>query len=315
MLLPPTDAVFGRATAPQSHWLYVSDLWRTAKRAATPYADPMPAAEGQEHGVCLVELRTGRRDKQQRTVGAMSMVLPSLHPSGERVRWYRDGDPAHVAGVDLTRAVGTLAAAALLVRHYPAAGKRHEAALVLGGFLARAGWSEQRIAAFASAVARIAHDDEWEERAHSAQGAVAAMQAGTDVAGMPRMREVWGQRIADSIAPWLGIETTSITPAASLDARISEQIAELARMSSIDYDRARHDAAKKLKIRTLTLDDEVEKARAEREREAAEVPPPDIGELAALSSEIIACENVLRCLRRTLAATSQARVRTPSYCI
>ena len=35
LLLPPTDAVFlRRATAPQSHWLYVSDLWRTAKRAA-----------------------------------------------------------------------------------------------------------------------------------------------------------------------------------------------------------------------------------------------------------------------------------------
>lgn len=292
LLLPPTDAVFGRATAPQSHWLYVSDVWRTSKRAATPYADPMPATEEQEHGVCLVELRTGRRDKQQRPVGALSMVPPSLHPSGERVRWYRDGEPAHVAGVDLTRAVGTLAAAALLVRHYPAAGKRHEAALVLGGFLARAGWSEQRIAPFAGAVAQAAHDDEWEERAHSAQGAVAAMQAGTDVAGMPRMREVWGQRIADSIAPWLGIETTSITPAASLDARISEQIAELARLSSIDYDRARDDAAKKLKIRKSTLDSEVERRRAEQAREAADVPPPDIGELAALSSEIIACEDV-----------------------
>ena len=293
LFLPATEAVFGRASSPGSHWLYVSDLWRTAKRASTLYADPMPAAEGQEQRACLVELRTGRVDKRQRPVGAISMLPPSLHPSGEQVRWERDGEPARVDGRELTRAAGILSAATLLVRHYPPEGRRHEAALVLGGWLARAGWSEQDIAAFASAVAQTAQDAESEERARSAAGAVQAMQAGTDVAGMPRLREVWGERIADAIAPWLGIEVMCIAPTASLDQRIAGRIAELARLSNVDYDRARDDAAKQLRIRKSTLDAEVERQRADQTRQAAQRPAPDLGELAALSAEIIASEDVL----------------------
>ena len=78
-----------------------------------------------------------------------------------------------------------------------------------------------------------------------------------------------------------------------LDQRIGEQIAELARLSNIDYDRSRDQAAKRLRIRKSTLDAEVAARRAEQARQAAEPPPPDLGELAALSAEIIACEDVL----------------------
>jgi hypothetical protein len=66
------------------------------------------------------------------------MFPPSKHLSGERVTWDADGEPAQMAGAELKRCVGTLAAAALLARHYPPEGRRHQAALVLGGLLARA---------------------------------------------------------------------------------------------------------------------------------------------------------------------------------
>jgi hypothetical protein len=292
LLLPATETVFGRASSPSSHCLYRSNLWQRAKTAARKFQDPVRASgEGQEHGICLVELRVGRVDKNQNPVGVMSMVPPSMHPSGERVCWERDGEPTQVDGVELEATVSSLAAAALLVRHYPATGRRHDAALVLGGFLARAGWNEDRIARFAEAVARAAQDDEWQERVNTAKGAVGAMQAGTEVAGLPRLREVFGDAVADTAAKWLGVQPSAA--AMSQDERIRKQIAELARLNKIDYDRNRDDAAKQLRVRKATLDEEVEKQRAEHARQATAAPPPNLGELAALSAEIIACEDVL----------------------
>ena len=291
-LLPGTEVVFGRQSSPASHWLYQSNLWRTAKTAALKFDDPVSAsAESAEHGVCLIELRVGRIDTQQNPIGVMSMVPPSIHPSGERVRWDRDGEPAQIDSSDLTRAVSTLAAAALLVRHYPPTGRRHDAALVLGGFLARAGWDAERIARFVEAVARGAQDDECQERVNTAKSAVGAMQSGTDVPGMPRLREVFGDAVAGTLAKWLEVQASSV--GTNQDERIRNQIAELARLSNIDYDRVRDDAAKKLKIRKSTLDSEVEKQRKQQACETTQEPTPDLGELAALSAEIIASEDVL----------------------
>jgi Bifunctional DNA primase/polymerase, N-terminal len=43
VFLPDTGAVFGRRSAPQSHWLYYSDLCETTPRAAICYDDPSDA--------------------------------------------------------------------------------------------------------------------------------------------------------------------------------------------------------------------------------------------------------------------------------
>ena len=60
--LPETGAIFGRASTPDAHWLYYSDLWETAATAVTEFDDPIIPAEGSagEHGVRMIELRTGR---------------------------------------------------------------------------------------------------------------------------------------------------------------------------------------------------------------------------------------------------------------
>src|SRR5262245_53290533 len=94
--LPPTDAIFGRKSSPRSHWLYKSDLWKSAKQVMTPYDDPIAPekkAPG-EHGVRMIEIRIGGVDKKGNVKGALSMFPPSVHPdSGERVQWDCDGEP------------------------------------------------------------------------------------------------------------------------------------------------------------------------------------------------------------------------------
>jgi Bifunctional DNA primase/polymerase, N-terminal len=135
--LPPTDAIFGRRSKPCSHQLYVSDLHVTEKHAAIQfreYQDGKP-------GPVIVELRIGADGK-----GATTVLPPSMHVTGEMVQWELDGNPAHVGGGDLKRAVLKLAVACLLTPHYPGAGSRHEGALVLGGVLARAGWQPDDMA-------------------------------------------------------------------------------------------------------------------------------------------------------------------------
>jgi hypothetical protein len=57
-----------------------------------------------------------------------------------------------------------VAAVAILARHWPAEGSRHDAANALCGALARAEWDAEDIDTFVSLVARLASDEEWRER-------------------------------------------------------------------------------------------------------------------------------------------------------
>jgi len=122
----------GRASSPDSHWWYV--------------------CRGAEHrtfkdigGEMILELRS---------TGHHTLVWPSVHPSGEEIRWSEGGLEALEIGVeDLTRACRELASAGLIARHLPPAkdqqngsgGGRHDIALALAGFLLRRGLDDGTI--------------------------------------------------------------------------------------------------------------------------------------------------------------------------
>jgi hypothetical protein len=104
-LLLETGLIRGRESAPGSGYLYIA-TGENAKYVET--RDPILSRN--ERNV-LVELRTSSESKAHMTV-----VPPSVHPSGELYVWDKFGDPAHVSGEELTRLVYLLAAACLLVR-------------------------------------------------------------------------------------------------------------------------------------------------------------------------------------------------------
>jgi Bifunctional DNA primase/polymerase, N-terminal len=185
--LPPTAAVFGRRSRPCGHQLYITDLCQTEAKAVLAF----------EH---IVELRTGGNGK-----GATTVFPPSMHASGEMVEWISDGEPARVTGAELKQAVRQLAVACLLQQNYPGNGKRHEAALVLGGVLARAGWQPDNIHHVAEVVARAAGDDDVRDRAETAVSAVDLKANGGNVPGLARLGEVWGQTVASTLGKWLDI--------------------------------------------------------------------------------------------------------------
>jgi hypothetical protein len=187
--LPPTAAIFGRRSKPCSHQLYIADLCKTEPRAAIRF---------ENGGGVIVELRIGGANK-----GAVTVFPPSMHITGEMVQWVNDGEPAQVAGDVLLRSVTQLAIACVLKQAYPGQGLRHDAALALGGVLARSRWKADEIAHLAAVVARAADDDEIEDRSTAAASAVEAKANGEAIYGLTRFTELWGEDAAKSLRKWL----------------------------------------------------------------------------------------------------------------
>src|SRR5262249_31652606 len=140
--------------------------------------------------------------------GAQTVFPGSIHEEGEPITWEENGEPASVDGDDLTHRIHELAAYALMARYWPAPGlkARHKAALIIGGFLARAGKSAPDNKATAEAIARAENDPEWRTRREAAEDAATAYHAGEHTFGFPAMRKQFGDEVANQIAEWLGYE-------------------------------------------------------------------------------------------------------------
>lgn len=203
--LPPTEASFGRRSTPRSHRLYRTALGETEERATLTFKDP-------ETGAMLVEVRIGG-------AAAAQTVFPgSVHPSGEAIEWADAGCPREIKGEALKQSVSTLAALSLLIRHWPAQGSRHEAALVLGGFFARCGGTfATRAADLVELIAEEAGDEELRDRRRAAQDAVAEHERGGHAYGLRKLKEVFGEKSASAVADWLGY-VSEADPGVSEDA-------------------------------------------------------------------------------------------------
>jgi len=217
-ILPRTGAIFGRASSRAAHRLYYTDLSINADKAVLVFKDPTTGGN-------VLELRIGGDS------GAQTVFPGSIHEEGEPIAWEENGEPASVDGDDLARRVHDLAAYALIARYWPAPGlkARHNAALIVGGFLARAGKSRPDIKVAAEAIARAANDNEWRNRREAAEDAATAYHTGKHTFGFPAMRKQFGRDVADQIAEWLGYEyfgerQDEPAPGTASDARPAERL-------------------------------------------------------------------------------------------
>jgi len=100
--------------------------------------------------------------------------------------------------------VTRIAVGTLLIRGWPSK-EGHDAALRVGGFLARFGWSADDIAHFVHAVAYEAGDPHARDHARTARDAADAHARGERVYGFPALQEFFGEKQANLIARWLGV--------------------------------------------------------------------------------------------------------------
>lgn len=199
-LLPETDAMFGRKSKPQSHYLYKSDAYEKYPQAALQFRDPVSKE-------MLVELRLGGGGKAAQT------VFPySTHESGEPIEWDFLGEEAaaEVEGHALKQSVAKLAAASVLKRNWPRTGSRHQAQLALGNWLIRRGeWSEHDTIDFLCAIA-----GEPRKRAATVSDAMARLSSDDTAYGYPTLVELIGEKVMQAVSGWLEIEAASPARAA-----------------------------------------------------------------------------------------------------
>ena len=183
--LPETGAVFGRPSKPSSHHEYL-------------VTDPKPVsviAHRDDNQAVILELRIG-------VTGAAQTVFPgSRHVSGEMIEWVRNGAPANVPFKALARAVRGIAVASLLLRHWHHDGA-HDMALRIGGFLARAGATQEDIGKIVTIVAHEAGGSAGAVKNHSrtAKDAADAYAEGKPTYGLPALRECLGEKGANALA-------------------------------------------------------------------------------------------------------------------
>lgn len=218
---PPTERVFGRRSKPASHMLFeVEDEFDS-----TAFKDPVLTERDPHAKSMLVELR-GR--------GGQTVIPPSMHESGEPIRWERKGSFGQTTCAQLHRWVAKIAAAALLVRRWQ---RGHETRFAVAGWLARAGWPEAEAAEFACAVLRVAQPD---TGSREVRGDVRAcyerVERNEEVFGRPKLAELLGehgQLVVQTISSWLGLQRDEFpaTDGANAD-RFAEQHAHDVRYCS-----------------------------------------------------------------------------------
>lgn len=189
--LPSTPMVHGRAGAQGSHHWFV--------------VDPVPPKrliwEDPVSNTVLVELRS---------TGGQTMVPPSIHPSGEPLQWeYPTLEPTALPAPVLQQAVARLAACALLARHWPAEGVRHQLALAVGSVLLRYVYQhdEDSAAEFVYLAATFGGDEEAEaDRVRAVRDTRNTLIRGGHATGIPTMKRYLPEGVVQKFCEWLNIE-------------------------------------------------------------------------------------------------------------
>jgi hypothetical protein len=134
---------------------------------------------------------------------AQTVFPPSVHVNGEPIEWV-DAGPGKITDIDggeLLRLARRLAAAAEIARNYPQIGARHDAAFLLGGFLARCGFSAPGAAVFVEGVAAASTQpaDKRRDMSRTARDGANAEKR----AGFPMLAQTFGAGTARKVADWL----------------------------------------------------------------------------------------------------------------
>lgn len=185
VLLPETF-IYGRDSAPHSHYLYRCEGIATTK------------FQTKDAGT-FVEIRS---------TGVQSVLPPSRHPSGEFYKVWNDTDFTQINRQNLGRLARLVAGAGLAATYYPTKGSRHDYVHALCGALLWNGWKDEDVKKFMKAVGEAAQekDKAQSERDYTVENTIEHFKAGDRVAGWPTLSQwVPGQELT-ALKKWLEID-------------------------------------------------------------------------------------------------------------
>lgn len=192
-ILPPTPWVFGRKSAPKSHYMYLVRDSKTVK-----FQSPL------KDGGMLLEIRSD---------GAQTVMPGSVHTSGESINFYDDGwkqyRPYDVPVHELQQRCADLAAAVIVLRHGWGHGKRDELAVALCGLMLRIKRDPDYIDQWLGAIANAAGDEELDMRL-KAEYQAKRLEANEKVPGIPSLMNILGSDLGTRVIDWLGVRQLSL---------------------------------------------------------------------------------------------------------
>jgi putative DNA primase/helicase len=200
----PATMCYGRRSSPASHYLYYAEACRSEK-----FEDPL--IPDKEERRTLLELRS--------SVGLQSALPPSTHPSGELYDFEPGGniDPARVDDLPkLKRVVAHLAAASLLLRHWPPnGGGRHHAMLALAGLLQSVGFQEEEAVHFGVTLYQALPDPDpaaYPRLLKEIEDTFRKHAEGKPTTGIPSLEKHLPEKVVAKVLEWLG-EATEVVAA------------------------------------------------------------------------------------------------------
>jgi hypothetical protein len=196
----PATVTFGRAGSPMSHRLYCLNDDQPDCTTKKFDSDPQGALRGM-----ILELRGD---------GHYTVFPPSIHEdTGQQIEFTNKNlltMPYRISRRELVERVSRLAAAALLVRHWPGGpSNRNEIAMAVAGMLLRQGVSIDEARKFIELVAEHAGDEEARKRPKVVADTQRRLDSGERATGVPRLGALIGdEKAARKIAEWLGGDDT-----------------------------------------------------------------------------------------------------------
>jgi hypothetical protein len=181
----PATLTSGRLMRPHSH------CWYVAPRAEScDWKD----LDGQK----LVELRS---------TGRQTLVAPSTHPDGDEYVWHPGIEMAEITAAELRESCRELATAALIARHVPPQGSRHDFAMAVAGFVLRDSSMGTDLALRTLKAAWHAAGAESREAIRDLEGIISDteenLEAGEPVVGGPTLEE-YAPGIVRLLCRWWG---------------------------------------------------------------------------------------------------------------
>jgi hypothetical protein len=194
VFLLPTRMISGRQGKPKSHWWYIT----TPTPTTMVFSDPLIADRKK---ATMAELR-GNAKKEDSAL--QTVVPPSIHETGEPVRWEDlTLEPARVSAEELIERVTYVSVCALIARYWPGQGEHgHDLVLALSGALLRAGLELTVVKKLVLTSAEIAGYSRAKEA--DVDDTARNLQEGRAVTGRTRFAELMPRKVVDEIWKWLG---------------------------------------------------------------------------------------------------------------
>lgn len=184
VLLPETF-IYGRRSRPGSHYLYRCEGVSTFKRRP----------HGKEYEI-IIEVRS---------TGSQSVLPPSIHPDNERFEINNDVPFRTIGRRELERRINLVASAALLARHYPESGGRHDFVHAVTGSLLWEGWKAEAVREFLTAVLDAAdrQEDDRAQRDRTVENTIEHFDRGNRIAGWRTLSQWMSGEHLKNIREWL----------------------------------------------------------------------------------------------------------------